>query len=204
MPDAPLFADGTPLAPTWVEQLAAWLDDARAAGLAEPNAMTLATSSAAGRPSARTVLLKGADPRGLVLFTNLTSHKGRDLAENPQAAVVLPWPSLQRQVIAEGPVEPVSREEAAGYFASRPRGSQIGAWTSRQSSVIGSREVLDARRAELEARFAGRDVPLPDFWGGFRLVPDRVEFWHGRPDRLHDRLMFVRSGDSWAVQRLSP
>ena len=204
MADDPLFADDVPLAATWVEQLARWLAEAVAAGLAEPNAMVLSTATPDGRPSARTVLLKDYDSHGLVFFTNLTSRKARELGSNRHAAAVIPWLALARQVVAEGEVEPVSRAEAQAYFATRARGSQIGAWTSHQSSVIASRTVLDQRRDAVAERFAGQEVPLPEFWGGFRLVPDRVEFWQGRRDRLHDRLRFVRSGDQWLVERLSP
>jgi pyridoxamine 5'-phosphate oxidase len=192
------------LAGSWHAQLARWLEDAVAADLTDPNAVTLATADPAGRPSARTVLLKSFDERGLTVFTNYASRKGREAEANPHASLVLPWVELQRQVIAVGPIGRTSPEESAAYFASRPRGAQLSAWASHQSEVIASREELERRRAELELRFAGREIPAPDFWGGLRLEPVSVEFWQGRPDRLHDRLRFRRDGDGWQVQRLSP
>lgn len=196
--------DETDLAPTWHEQLGRWLADAVAAGLTEPNAVVLGTATPDGVPSGRTVLLKGFDQRGLVVFTNLTSRKGREIAANPRASLVLPWLPLERQVVVAGEVEPVSRDETAEYFRSRPRGSQIGAWVSRQSSVLPSRAVLEERRRALEERFAGAEVPVPGFWGGLRVVPGTVEFWQGRPSRLHDRLRFRAAGGGWLVERLSP
>lgn len=192
------------LAPTWSAQFARWFTDAQAAGLLEPNAVVLATATPAGRPSARTVLLKGYDERGLVVFTNLTSRKAREAAANPQASMVFPWVDLERQVVVTGSVEVVAWEDTAAYFRSRPRGSQLGAWASRQSSVVASRAVLEQRREELEVRFAGHDVPVPDFWGGLRVVPETVEFWQGRSDRLHDRLQFRRTASGWLLERLAP
>ena len=194
------------LAPTWLEQLARWLADAEAAGLPEPNAMVLATADPEGRPSARTVLLKGLDERGLVLFTNLGSRKGREARATGHGAVVFPWIALQRQVVARGPLTEVDPAEADAYFASRPHGSRLGALASPQGRVIPGRAVLDERRAELEAQFPpGSAVPRPADWGGLRLQPETVEFWQGRPDRLHDRLHFRRAGDGgWVVERLAP
>lgn len=191
------------LAATWPEQLERWLADAAAAGLNELNAVVLATASAAGRPSARTVLLKGFDARGLVVFTNYDSRKGREVAENPHGSLVLPWYDLERQVIAIGAVERVSAQESADYFGVRPRGAQLSAWASDQSTVVGSRAQLEQRWAELEARFPD-EVPVPEHWGGLRLIPETVEFWQGRRDRLHDRLRFRAEGPGWLVERLAP
>jgi pyridoxamine 5'-phosphate oxidase len=191
------------LAPTWLEQFDRWFGEA--GGLTEPNAVVLATAAADGTPSARTVLLKGYDARGLVVFTNLTSRKAREALTNPRAALLFSWVDLERQVTVEGAVEQVSREETAEYFRSRPRGSQIGAWVSYQSSVVAGREEITDRQAELEERFAGGEVPVPDFWGGLRVVPGCVEFWQGRPSRLHDRLRYRQLPDrTWLVERLSP
>ena len=192
------------LAATWPQQFARWFTEAQAAEVTEPNAVVLATASQQGRPSARTVLVKGFDERGFVVFTNLTSRKGREATANPFASLVFPWLQLERQVVVVGAVEPASREESAAYFASRPRAAQIGAWVSHQSTVLTDRSVLEQRTAELEQRFAGRDVPLPDFWGGLRIVAETVEFWQGRPGRLHDRLRFRLAGGEWVVERLSP
>jgi len=170
----------------------------------DPNAMTLATVDAAGRPSARTVLLKGLDPRGFVFFTNYESRKGRELTGNPHAALVFYWKDLERQVCIAGQVEKVSAAESETYFKSRPRGSRIGAWASDQSAPIPGRAFLEQKWKEIEARFPG-DVPLPPFWGGYVLKPERMEFWQGRPSRLHDRFSFTRASDGgWKVERLSP
>ncbi|TDD74066.1 pyridoxamine 5'-phosphate oxidase [Actinomadura darangshiensis] len=197
---------------------AAWFADVHAAGLVEPNAMVLATASGDGVPSARTVLLKGYGPQGFRFFTNLTSHKGRDLAENPRAALVFPWHPMYRQVRVAGPVLQLPREETAAYFRTRPYGSRLGAWASEnQSGVIPGRDALERRYAEAAERWPddpapgapeGDSVPLPDFWGGYRLVPESIEFWQGRRDRLHDRIRYGRAApggtEGWVVERLSP
>lgn len=186
-------------------QFARWLADAEAAGLPQPNAMVLATVSEAGQPRARTVLLKSHGPEGFVFYTNRESRKGRDLAVNPLACLQFPWFGIHRQVIIEGAVRALSQPESEPYFRTRPHGSQLGAWASRQSSVLGSRAELEERYAELERRWPpGTDVPLPDFWGGYRLTPQSLEFWQGRANRLHDRLRYRWSGDGWVVERLSP
>lgn len=188
-----------------LELFSAWLADAASAGLAEPNAMVVSTVSAAGRPRSRSILLKSHGPDGFVFYTNRTSRKGQDLAANPWASLLFPWYSLRRQVIVAGPVMPLSQEESEPYFHSRPRGSQLSAWASRQSSVIPSRDVLDERYARLARRWPeGTTVPMPDFWGGYRVSPDTVEFWHGRANRLHDRLQYRRHDAGWLVRRLSP
>jgi pyridoxamine 5'-phosphate oxidase len=182
-----------------------WFQEAEAARLVEPNAMTLATATRDGRPSARTVLLKGVDGRGFVFYTNYESRKGRDLAENPRASLLLPWIGLERQVIIEGTLAKLSREESAAYFHSRPRASQLGAWVSQQSSVITGRSVLEDAMKALEKKHAGAEVPLPPAWGGYRLAPESVEFWQGRRSRLHDRLRYRReAGGEWIVERLAP
>ncbi len=192
------------LDPDPVQQFTNWFDDAVNAGLPEPNAMTLATADATGAPSARTVLLKGYDARGFVFFTNYQSRKGADLAGNPRAALVFPWVQLQRQVIVSGDVRRTSRAESAGYFATRPRGAQISAWASPQSSVMRSRDELDRAREEIERRYADRAVPLPPHWGGMRVIPRAIEFWQGRADRTHDRLRYRRTRSGWRVERLAP
>jgi pyridoxamine 5'-phosphate oxidase len=187
-------------------QFATWMSDAEASGMPEPTAMVLATTSAEGRPRARTVLLKAHGPAGFTFYTNRTSRKGRDLAADPRACAVFPWYGLQRQVTVEGRVRPMSTEDSEPYFSSRPRLSQIGAWASRQSQVIGSRQELETRFRELERRWPSPEpVPMPDFWGGYLLVPDSVEFWQSGAYRLHDRLRYRRDDDTgWIVERLSP
>jgi pyridoxamine 5'-phosphate oxidase len=199
--------DQDSLAGTWLAQFEGWLDDAINSGLPEPNAMVMATADASGRPSARTVLLKEVDADGFVLYTNLESRKGRDVAANPHASLVFSWIPLHRQVVVTGAVERVSDKEADAYFSSRPHGSRLGALASPQSQVITSRDVLDHARGQLARRYPeGSRVPRPRHWGGLRVVPDSVEFWQGRADRLHDRLRFRREGTAgpWIVERLAP
>jgi pyridoxamine 5'-phosphate oxidase len=186
-------------------QFAAWFREAEAAGLYQPEAMTLATVGPDGRPSARVVLFRGLDERGFTFFTNHDSRKGRDLAARPRAALVFFWAELHRQVRVEGAVEPVSAEESDAYFAGRPRGSQLSAWASPQSEVVADRGVLERRVEELARQYEGRPVPRPPNWGGLRVVPDAVEFWQGRANRLHDRLCFRRRPDgTWHLVRLAP
>jgi pyridoxamine 5'-phosphate oxidase len=187
-----------------IVQFTKWFDEAVAAQAHEPNAMCLATCTADAYPSARLVLLKGVDARGFVFYTDYRSRKGRELSENPHAALCFHWPELERQVRVTGAVQRVSREESAAYFASRPLPSRMGAWTSHQSSEIESREVLEEELESVEARFASGEVPLPEHWGGFRVVPDEIEFWQGRASRLHDRIRFRRQNGEWVRARLSP
>ena len=187
-----------------VAQFRTWFDEAQRAEVSEPNAMCLATSSPDGYPSARIVLLKGVDERGFVFYTDYRSQKGHELANNPHAALCFFWQPLERQVRIAGAVQRVSREESADYFHSRPIGSQIGASASVQSAVLPGRETLEARVAELKAQFAEETVPLPEFWGGFRVIPDSFEFWQGRSSRLHDRIKYERRAGVWATSRLSP
>jgi pyridoxamine 5'-phosphate oxidase len=187
-----------------IAQFGEWFDAAREAGVRVPETMTLATASADGTPSARMVLLKGADEDGFVFFTGYESRKGEELAANPRAALVFYWQPLGRQVRVEGPVERVPETESAEYWATRPRGSQLAAWTSRQSRPLASREELEQRYGELEREHEGREVPLPPHWGGFRLRPEVIEFWEHRDNRLHDRVRFTRARDGWQAQRLWP
>jgi pyridoxamine 5'-phosphate oxidase len=187
-----------------IAQFERWFDDARRAGLHEPNAMTLATVDAAGRPAARMVLLKGVDARGLSFYTNRDSRKARELLANPQAALVFWWGPLQRQVRFEGTVEELDAAAADAYFASRPKGSQLAAWASTQSTVIPDRAALEAEERRQRERFGDGEVPRPPFWGGYRLVPAVVEFWHGRESRLHDRLRYARTPEGWRIERLAP
>lgn len=194
------------LAGSWHEQLSDWLGVAAAAGLPEPNAMVLATADADGLPSSRTVLAKGLDSRGLVFFTNFTSAKMRDLDVTAFAAATFPWIALRRQVHLRGPVAVITPEESATYWQTRPRGAQLGAWASAQSTVVSDRRALDAALEQAAARFADvEQVPLPPHWGGVRIIPVSVEFWQGRPNRMHDRLRYqVAEDGDWTVQRLAP
>jgi pyridoxamine 5'-phosphate oxidase len=187
-----------------IVQFRAWMEEARAGGAQEPEALTLATAGEDGRPSARTVLLRGLDERGFRFYTNYASRKARELDANPRATLVFFWREISRQVIVSGDVERTSAADSDAYFASRAPESRLGAWASRQGAELGSREELEARVAELERRFGDRDIPRPDFWGGFLLRPDAVEFWRLGPFRLHDRCLYLREGDGWSVRRLSP
>ncbi len=181
-----------------------WFADAKRSGTRLPDAMTLATCTTNGLPSARMMLLKGFDARGFVFYTNYESRKGEELSQNPHAALVFHWPALERQVRVEGTVEKIPTEESATYFRTRPRGSRFGAWASAQSSVLDSRADLEARFREYKRKYRDGNVPLPPLWGGFRLDPHRIEFWQGRLDRLHDRLCFTRDAPGWNVTRLYP
>jgi pyridoxamine 5'-phosphate oxidase len=188
-----------------LRQFEKWLEQALAAHLPEPNAMTLATATPDGQPSARVVLLKAFDASGFTFFTNYDSRKGRELTANPRAALLFFWPQLQRQVRIEGTVERVAEAESDAYFRSRPLGSRLGAWASPQSEVIASRDVLEERMRELAQKFPDGDVPRPPHWGGYRVYPLTIEFWQGRPDRLHDRLRYQRMQPTgWRLERLSP
>jgi pyridoxamine 5'-phosphate oxidase len=187
-----------------VRQFEHWFNDAREAGILEPNAMSLATTGADSQPDLRTVLLKYFDHDGFVFYTNYGSRKARELEENPKAALLFPCIGLNRQVIVQGSVSRVSQTESLRYFASRPRGSQLGAWVSEQSRVIRSRGLLEQKVAEIKRKFGDGEIPLPSFWGGYRVVPHRIEFWQGRPSRLHDRFEYLRSDNGWTIQRLQP
>jgi pyridoxamine 5'-phosphate oxidase len=193
------------LAPDWLTQLRAWIEEAVAAGILEPNAMVLATASADGRPNARSVLLRGLDERGLQFFSNYRSAKGHELAENPRATVVFPWIAMGRQVVASGSVHRLSDDESDAYFASRPRGHQLGAAASPQSQVVPDRASLDRAMRDVAERYPdGTPVPRPAHWGGYVLAPEVVEFWEGREDRLHDRLRYRASDQGWVLERLAP
>ncbi len=192
------------LDPDPFQQFDLWFQQAVEAQLTEPNAMSLATTSKEGLPSLRTVLLKYVSPGGFVFFTNYSSRKARDIADNPNVAIMFPWVSLERQVTVRGRAEKISKTDSLKYFTSRPHGSQLGAWVSQQSSVITGRKVLEMKLEEMKRKFKEGKVPLPDFWGGYRIIPDTIEFWQGRPNRLHDRFLYTRTASNWTIERLSP
>jgi pyridoxamine 5'-phosphate oxidase len=198
------YLDRRDLLPDPLAQFALWYEEAQQSTVALPHAMALATADAQGRPSARMVLLKECDQRGFVFYTNSNSHKGRDLSQNPRAALVFHWEPLRKQVRVEGAVERVSSEEADAYFATRPRGSQLGAWASPQSESIPDRTALERETDQLEAHYAERDVPRPPHWNGYRVCPDTLEFWVDRASRLHDRFEYRRSSQGWQIRQLAP
>ena len=198
------YLDRRDLLPDPLAQFALWYEEAQQSTVALPHAMALATADAQGRPSARMVLLKECDQRGFVFYTNSNSHKGRDLSQNPRAALVFHWEPLRKQVRVEGDVERVSSEEADAYFATRPRGSQLGAWASPQSESIPDRTALERETDQLEAHYAERDVPRPPHWNGYRVCPDTLEFWVDRASRLHDRFEYRRSPQGWQIRQLAP
>jgi len=187
-----------------LEQFELWFEEARATGLAEPNAMSVATATADGQPSLRTVLMKYFDRQGLVFFTNLESRKADEIAANPRVALLFYWLPLERQVAIRGTAERISRRETLRYFMKRPRGSQLGAWVSDQSRVLTSRKILEMKLDEMRRRYADGKIPLPSWWGGFRVRPHAVEFWQGRPNRLHDRFLYTLDGAAWGIERLAP
>jgi pyridoxamine 5'-phosphate oxidase len=202
VPDQPLFEQDVDADP--IRQFRRWFDEAAAAGQPEPEAMALATATAAGEPSVRFVLLRGVDERGFVFYTNGHSRKGREMAANPHASLAFRWWTVGRQVRVAGPVAPVEPAESDAYFRQRPRGGQVSAWASAQSERVDSRAALDRQFEAADQRFAGREIPRPPWWGGFRVHPIEVEFWQGRQDRLHDRVIYRRVGDGWQIMRLSP
>jgi pyridoxamine 5'-phosphate oxidase len=201
---ADIGLEASDLDPDPIGQFGAWLTHALQAGLVLPNTMTLATATKQARPSARMVLLKSFDARGFTFYTNYDSRKGRELAENPHAALVFYWGELERQVRITGHVARLTRAESEEYFRTRPLGSRLAAWASRQSAAIPSRDLLEQRLRELMLTYADEDVPLPPFWGGYRLWPEEIEFWQGRENRLHDRFCYRRQGGDWVVERLAP
>jgi pyridoxamine 5'-phosphate oxidase len=196
---SPLTAGEDPIA-----MFHSWFEDARGSGILLPERMAVATATSDGAPSVRVMLLKGVDERGFVFYTNYESRKGSELDDNPRAALSFHWPILERQVRVEGQVDRLAPEESEAYFHTRPRGSQIGAWASTQSADLESREELERRVREHEETFRGREVPLPPYWGGYRVSPERIEFWQGKLNRLHDRLLYTRVEDGWEVRRLNP
>lgn len=198
------FLDESQMAADPLEMFHRWLSEAVRAGVTEPNAMTLATASPEGRPSARVVLLKEVNAQGFVFFTNYLSRKGRELLANPHAALVFDWHVMERQVRIEGRVERVTAEESDAYFLSRPEAARIGAWTSPQSKIVKNRAELDALQQEVERKFADKGIHRPDHWGGFLIRPDVIEFWQGRPNRLHDRIACYRTEEGWSMHRLAP
>jgi pyridoxamine 5'-phosphate oxidase len=204
LPHADIGLEASDLDPDPMSQFGAWLHQALDAGLVLPNTMTLATATTEARPSARMVLLKSFDERGFTFYTNYESRKGRELAANPSAALVFYWAEFERQVRVAGDVTPVPRTESEEYFRTRPMGSRLGAWASRQSEVITSREAIEERVRALSIEYRDENVPLPPFWGGYRLSPDEIEFWQGRANRLHDRFRYRRCDERWVVERLSP
>ncbi len=202
-PASRYIAEGN-VRPDPFDQFRRWFAQAQRSKTPQPDAMTLATAGADGTPTARIVLLKELDEKGFCFYTNYQSVKGRQLAENRRAALLFHWPHLERQVRIEGSVEKLTRAESLKYFSTRPRKSRIGAWASHQSEVLGSREDLEAQFRKYDAQFGTSDIPLPDYWGGYRLVPSRIEFWQSRPNRMHDRISYALMGNSWKIERLSP
>ena len=196
--------DLSDVSPNPIDQFRRWFEAALSAHLPEPNAMHISTITAEGRPNGRIVLLKDVSDQGFTFYTNYESNKGRQLISHPFAALTFFYPELERQIRIEGQIEKVSADESDAYFASRPRGSQIGAWVSHQSSIIDNRDVLETRQRELETQFAEKPIPRPPHWGGFRVMPDSLEFWQGRPSRLHDRIRYRKKGAEWVIDRLSP
>ena len=193
------------LAPSPIHQFTQWFEQAQNMQIAEPNAMSLATTSASGHPNLRTVLLKYFDDQGFVFFTNYTSNKARDIEENPNVALMFLWLGLERQVVIRGKAEKIGKAETMKYFLSRPHGSQLGAWCSHQSSVITGRKMLELKLDEMKRKFKQGDVPVPSFWGGYRVRPEAIEFWQGRPSRLHDRFQYtIQEDNSWNIERLAP
>ena len=185
-------------------QFRKWFDEAINSEILEPNAMVIGTVNINNQPTQRTVLMKAFDERGLVFYTNYNSRKAKQIAENPNVSLIFPWYGLERQVIISGVAEKISKKESLAYFASRPFGSRLGAWVSQQSKVITSRSILEMKLEEMKQKFKDGKIPLPDFWGGFRVVPNSFEFWQGRPNRLHDRIYYKQEGDEWAISRISP